>query len=601
MTEGRSGGWIRGVAVLAVLVAMLALPASSSGYIAQLKRYPYLTDLVGTSVMVNWGTDRSSINGAVKWGKVGTESCTAHTTVATRTGITVNSVSEYQWTAPVTGLQANTQYCYRVYFGAGFTTDLLGADTSPTFKTQLATGDTTPFKFAVFGDWGKVDSAGRTPTRPTSCPRSRRAAPASPSRRVTTHTTSAARRTMATSTRSARPRAPCSARTSGRCRARRCRSSRRSATTTTTTPCCSPTGRSRHRRRLLWRALHDRDLLLPERHAVDGLPERLVRVRRRNARFYVLDAAWDDSNAGTADVYKNDYDNHWRPDHAAVPVARERPRDAPAPAQIRLLALPDVLGQPGRGLRLLSARRELARGPSEALRRDPRLQRPRALLPAIQRARRGASRPMRRVAAARASTRSGPEREAAARSTRTESAGATRRTSEAPAAAHRSPSTRDRVHHFLLVNVNGSHGDRHAHRRAGQDLRPGHLHRAAAATPTSRSRRPTRPTPCSPASFSPTRSRSTTAVPRPRSATQLTDTLPAGVTFDSATPSQGSCAQARGHGQLLARHDRLRRERDRPDQGQAPGRRLDHEPGERQLERRRLQLRQQLGERLARP
>ena len=86
-TEGRqgisrrSGGWVLGIAA-PILVLLFALPASASGYIAQLKRYPYLTDLVGTSVSVNWGTDRSSISGAVKWGKVGTESCTAHTTPA---------------------------------------------------------------------------------------------------------------------------------------------------------------------------------------------------------------------------------------------------------------------------------------------------------------------------------------------------------------------------------------------------------------------------------------------------------------------------------------------------------------------------------------
>ena len=29
------------------------------------------------------------------------------------------------------------------------------------------------------------------------------------------------------------------------------------------------------------------------------------------ARFYILDAAWSNSNVGTADIYKNDYDNHW--------------------------------------------------------------------------------------------------------------------------------------------------------------------------------------------------------------------------------------------------------------------------------------------------
>ena len=31
------------------------------------------------------------------------------------------------------------------------------------------------------------------------------------------------------------------------------------------------------------------------------------------ARFYMLDAAWANSNVGTADIYENDFDNHWTP------------------------------------------------------------------------------------------------------------------------------------------------------------------------------------------------------------------------------------------------------------------------------------------------
>ena len=31
------------------------------------------------------------------------------------------------------------------------------------------------------------------------------------------------------------------------------------------------------------------------------------------ARFYVLDTAWDDTNSGTATPFKNDFDNHWGP------------------------------------------------------------------------------------------------------------------------------------------------------------------------------------------------------------------------------------------------------------------------------------------------
>ena len=44
------------------------------------------------------------------------------------------------------------------------------------------------------------------------------------------------------------------------------------------------------------------------------------------ARFYVLDAAWGDTNPGTATVYANDAAAHWTPGSARVPVAAERPR-----------------------------------------------------------------------------------------------------------------------------------------------------------------------------------------------------------------------------------------------------------------------------------
>ena len=61
----------------------------------------------------------------------------------------------------------------------------------------------------------------------------------------------------------------------------------------------------------------------------------------------------------------------------------------------------------------------------------------------------------------------------------------------------------------------------------------------------------------------------------PSSATgvQLTDTLPAGVTFDSATPSQGSCSESSGTVTCALGTHRRRRERHRRDQGppHAPG------------------------------
>ena len=85
----------------------------------------------------------------------------------------------------------------------------------------------------------------------------------------------------------------------------------------------------------------------------------------------------------------------------------------------------------------------------------------------------------------------------------------------------------------------------------------------------------------------------------PSSATgvSLSDTLPAGVTYDSATPSQGSCSQSAGTVTCPLGTDRERRQRDRPDQGHAAVHGLDHEHGKRLVERRRPELREQLRER----
>ncbi len=139
------------------LVAVAVAPTGAANA-TQLRRYPYLTDAVGTQIKVNWATDQSATTGSVKWGTVGTGgTCTANTSVtATRYPITVNGVSQYQWVAQLS-LPAAGSYCYRVYLG---TTDLLGADASPVFKTQVPAGSPETFSFAVLGDWGQVDATG---------------------------------------------------------------------------------------------------------------------------------------------------------------------------------------------------------------------------------------------------------------------------------------------------------------------------------------------------------------------------------------------------------------------------------------------------------
>ena len=155
------------LALAAFLVAGVALaPAQALGAPSStLTRYPYLTDLAGGSVTVNWATTRtSSVTGMVTIGQVGTEpACASHTVSATRTSITVKSVSQYQWRATVPDLERDTAYCYRVWLGSSPRTDLLGPDPSPTFRSELPERPTQPFTFAVFGDWGQANSGSANP------------------------------------------------------------------------------------------------------------------------------------------------------------------------------------------------------------------------------------------------------------------------------------------------------------------------------------------------------------------------------------------------------------------------------------------------------
>ena len=119
--------------IVALALLGLALPGAAAAYEPQLTRYPYLTDVVGSTATVNWATDRSRTSGRVKYGELGVESCTAHAVTATRTSITVNGVGQYQWRAQLPDLAPGARYCYRVEFGTATPViDLLGADPSPT-------------------------------------------------------------------------------------------------------------------------------------------------------------------------------------------------------------------------------------------------------------------------------------------------------------------------------------------------------------------------------------------------------------------------------------------------------------------------------------
>src|SRR5215213_8074873 len=147
------------------LFGISAAPSSTlNSYSPVLRRYPYLTDVVGLYATLNWATDRSENSGMVRYGKAGSESCTAHTVNAGKTPIFVNGVLQYQWKTQLK-LEPGTQYCYRVYSGTSPVSaiDLLGSDPAPSFWTQVPMGANQPFSFVVFGDWGYIDASGTNP------------------------------------------------------------------------------------------------------------------------------------------------------------------------------------------------------------------------------------------------------------------------------------------------------------------------------------------------------------------------------------------------------------------------------------------------------
>ncbi len=148
---------------LSAASAPTLVAAAAPAAAPQLTRWPYLTDLVGSAAIVNFATDRSGSSASVKVGTPSGSTCAFTTTVpATRVSITVNSTGEYQWKAGLTGLTQPGPYCYRPFLGA---TDLLGSAASPQVRPQVPVGDPTPWSFAVFGDWGEVDATGANPNQ----------------------------------------------------------------------------------------------------------------------------------------------------------------------------------------------------------------------------------------------------------------------------------------------------------------------------------------------------------------------------------------------------------------------------------------------------
>jgi hypothetical protein len=155
------GRLISSVTALLALALNLLQPAPAHAQAPTLLRYPYLTDLGSIFATVNFASDTDSPHPTVTWGPA-PGGCSQGVAPTTANAITVNGVREYQFRAQLTGLAPNTQYCYRVV-QAGV--DLLGSDASPVFASGVAAGAPDGFSFAVLGDWGYngVTSSGTNP------------------------------------------------------------------------------------------------------------------------------------------------------------------------------------------------------------------------------------------------------------------------------------------------------------------------------------------------------------------------------------------------------------------------------------------------------
>jgi hypothetical protein len=299
----------------AVVLFGLALPATAPAYESQLKRYPYLTDVVGTSAKINWATDRSRTTARVRYGQAGAEACTAHAVTASRSSITVNAVEEYQWRAQLSGLVPGARYCYRVELGTTSPiVDLLDTDPSPVFSAQLPSGASQPFSFAVLGDWGAVgDTHAGADNRQADV----MAELANSGARFAVSTGDIAYAggtptnygdLVETGPDISTVFAPQFWKRVG-----------------SSMPLFSTTGNHGFNNTFLttWpqgtaASTSGGRYLMETYCCVNGTasasyPSAWYAFDAGNARFYVLEASWHETNLGTADEYKNDYDAHWTP------------------------------------------------------------------------------------------------------------------------------------------------------------------------------------------------------------------------------------------------------------------------------------------------
>ena len=379
-------------------------PPGGGTYDTHLTRAPYLTDLVGMHVIVNFATDQSGTTASVTYGPFDGTSCALSSAqTAMRTTVTVGTVNEYQWKASLT-LPSAGQYCYRA---------LLGGDGPARHPRLPGLHHAGRGRLDAARSRSRSSATGAWSTPTATTPISRTCSPARHERRplrrhrpATTATRRAARRTTATCSRSAPRWARSSARTSGRC------------------PGASVP---------LFTAAGNHGLSGTAHADLTNWPQDLA-VATSGGRYqndvyccvngttstnyasawYAFDAgparastcstsAWGDTNTGTASVYANDYAAHFAPGTPEYQWLLADLQAHPSSLKFAFSHYPFYSDDKSQASDTFLAGPELARGPARAVRRQHRVQRPRARLRAQLRERARATRSRTsRAAAARA-------------------------------------------------------------------------------------------------------------------------------------------------------------------------------------------------------
>lgn len=150
--------WLVAIAVTAVALLDALAPTTATAASPSATRFPYLTDSTADHVTVNLATTVSTPMPVATWGPAGGSCADRAATADARTTISVAGMTEYQYRIRLTGLAADTPYCYRVQQG---TTSVDGG--MRTFRSGIPAGVSTPYSFVVLGDSGG-GSGGSFPT-----------------------------------------------------------------------------------------------------------------------------------------------------------------------------------------------------------------------------------------------------------------------------------------------------------------------------------------------------------------------------------------------------------------------------------------------------